>query len=347
MWKSLALLLILSQTACYFPYLLKQGWYQTKLLHGAKPVDEVLLESSLNESDRKKLLMITVIRRFSVNEMAMHPSKNYTTINPDWHYQLHQVSGAKELAFEPYLWSFPIVGDVPYLGFFEKEDALAEQKMLKAKGYDTMLRPVAAYSSLGYFNDPIWPQMLKRSVHALAELILHELAHSTLYFKSQSDFNESFANFVGRVGALQFLQRNYGSHSFELYDAILTNEDEVTFGAWIEGLHDSLDEVYKRVQSDANKRKLKAEEIVKATHAFDALHFRSSVFRSAKAPEVNNAYLMMFRRYNKGLDDFEKIYIGLGGDWAKFYDELKALRSESDPFAALHKMAAKYDLGES
>jgi predicted aminopeptidase len=189
--------------------------------------------------------------------------------------------------------------------------------------------------------------MLKRSVYSLSELIIHELAHSRLYFKNQSDFNESFANFVGKVGALQFLQRNFGSHSLELYDAILKNEDDLVYLSWLNTLHDRLEEIYKNVRDDNQKRELKEREIQKAKLSFQRLEFRSRAFRNLEVPEINNALLLMSRRYNRAQTDFEKLYVGLGADWEAFFKELEALRGENRPFDALRKLAARYDLGES
>lgn len=345
--KSLLVLLMFSQVSCFLPYALKQGCYQAKLLCGARPIERVLLDSGLSENDKNKLLLITAIKRFSTEQLGMPSSKNYTTINPKWRNSLKVVSASKELAFEPYLWEFPIVGKVPYLGYFDEEDAISEEKVLKEKGYDTMLREVGGYSSIGYFNDPVWPKMLQRSDHSLSELVLHELAHSTLYFKNQTDFNESFANFVGKVGSLQFLQANFGSHSLELYDAILYNEDEMLYAVWLEGIYDRLAEVYRYVRDDLTKLRLKSDEIANAKKSFQRLEFRSQIFRNMSVPEINNAYLLMSRRYKKSQGDFEKLYVGLHGNWLEFFNKLKTLNGEADPFKGLHKLASDFNLEES
>jgi predicted aminopeptidase len=330
--------LALAQNGCFLPYALKQGSYQAKLLHGAKPIQDVMVDPKTSQNDKDKLLLITVLKRFAVNELAMPPSKAYATINPSWHYNLNTVSGSKALAFEPYLWHFPFVGSIPYLGFFDADDAKKEQEKLKRQDYDTMLVQVAAYSSLGYFKDPIWPQMLKRSTASLAELILHELAHGVLYFNGRSDFNESFANFVGKVGARQFLQRNFGAHSPELIDAIAEDEDEMRYTRWMAAIYEQLDAVYQSSLSDTQKREKKAAILSQAPASFKQISFRSRAFQNAKAPVINNANLLMSRRYNSAQEDFEALYEQVGGNFSDFYARLAPLRNEADPFAALKKM---------
>lgn len=334
--KGLVLVLLLLQSGCY---LITQGYYQAELLCGAKPVEKIIKDPKTSDHDREKLKLIGEIRQFSLTNMGMHESKNYSTINPKWNRNLYVVSACKELSFEPYIWTFPIVGKVPYLGHFKESDALKEQSSLKKKGFDTMLRSVAAYSSLGYFNDPIWPQMLKRSTHSLADLILHELAHSTLYFSGQTDFNESFANFVGRTGALQFLEHKHGPQNAELSEAILFNADDDKYNHWLSDTHNQLEKLYSSKASDNEKRLQKAQDIAAAKESFKSLGFRSVAFKDLTPPELNNAVLKMSESYNTNQDDFEKLYKRVNGNWNEFYERLKALQHHAHPFEALKKLA--------
>lgn len=333
--KGLLLVWILFQSGCFLPYVITQGLYQAELMCGARPVEKVMFNPKTSQHDREKLHLIAALKRFSISHLKLLESENYSIINPKWHRSLYVVSACKELAFEPYVWKFPIIGKVPYLGHFNKADAIAVEADLKDKGYDTMLASVAAYSTLGYFNDPIWPQMLKRSVHSLAEVILHELAHSTLYFNGQSDFNESFANFVGQKGALQYLERNYGLHSFEYNEALLYRSDDMRFSDWQADLHDQLNEIYTTTQSDEEKRSKKSQVLSHARTSFQLLDFHSQTFKSFETPRLNNATLIMSKRYNTNQDDFEKLYIKVNGNWSEFYRLLKTLQGKADPFSEL------------
>jgi predicted aminopeptidase len=315
-----------------------QGFYQAELICGARPVEKVVLDPKLSKHDRDQLLLIAALKRFSVSQMGMLASNNYSTINPKWDHSLYVVSACKELSFEAHQWKFPFIGRVPYLGHFSEKDAISAENKLKAQGLDTMLRSVAAYSSLGYFNDPIWPQMLRRSIHSLAELILHELAHSTLYFNGRADFNESLANFVGRVGALEFIERNYGANSFEYEEAIRYNSDDESYSSWMNAVYDRLDSIYTTSQADDEKRKLKTLEITHAKGSFQDLGFRSQAFRKSQIPELNNAVLIMSRRYNTNQDDFEKVFLSVNRNWPEFYRKLETLQGNADPFLALKKL---------
>ena len=336
--KGLLLVWMFFQSGCFLPYVLTQGYYQAELICGARPVEKVILDPKISQHDRQQLEIVRGLKRYSISHMGMIESSNYSTINPNWHRSLYVVSACKELSFEPYIWNFPIIGSVPYLGHFKEQDAIDAENALKAKGYDTMLRQVAAYSTLGFFNDPIWPQMLKRSVHSLAELILHELAHSTLYFNGQSDFNESFANFVGHVGALEFLERNYGAQSFEFTQANLYNLDDDHYAAWLGDLYDRLNKIYASSQDDGEKRKQKALELANAGTSFQLIGFKSQAFMQFETPELNNAVLIMSKRYNTNLDDFEKLFISVNRNWTEFYRVLKTLQGKADPFLELKKL---------
>lgn len=336
--KGLLLVGILFQSRCFMPYVLTQAHYQLELIKGAKPVSKVVLDPKISEHDRQQLLMIQALKRFSVSHMGMNDSQNYSAINPTWRKNLYVVSASKELSFEPYIWNFPIIGRVPYLGHFDHRQARAENARLKAEGYDTMLRAVSGYSTLGYFNDPIWPQMLKKPLYALAELILHELAHATLWFNGQADFNESFANFAGQLGAKQFLERNFGKENQAIVDARNDHFDSDLYSEWLIRVHDELEEVYKSSLSDSEKRERKKMIIEAAQRSFTNLQFRSQGFKNVKTPELNNAVLVMSRRYNTGQDDFAKLFALVGNNWTKFYERLRTLQNKKDPFLELSQM---------
>lgn len=326
---------LLFLSGCIVPYVMKQAVYQGKLLCGAEPVDALLEGSKLSATQRSKLLFVKAVRSFAVSDLGFNNSENYTTFNPNWHQELLNVSASKPLEFRAYNWYFPIVGWVPFKGFFDRQDALSERDFLKSRGYDTLVQSVAGYSTLGYFKDPLWPKMLESSDGQLAELILHELAHATLYFKSQTDFNESFANFAGRAGALQFLKQAYGGQSDEVLQLERYYEDERTYASWARRLIERLDQVYKGSQTDPEKLELKQKAIDEARDEFAKIPFSSRAFQGARAPQINNAFLLMFRRYNRSQDLFAQLLAKCSNDWRKMLKVLRTMSSSSDPFEAL------------
>jgi predicted aminopeptidase len=117
-----------------------------------------------------------------------------------------------------YEWDFPLIGSFSYKGFFNYDQALEEEDKIRKNGYDTSIDEIAGWSTLGWFKDPVLSDMLDRSSGSLANLIIHELTHGTLYVKDNVDFNENLASFVGDKGALIFLRHKYGENSKEYHE---------------------------------------------------------------------------------------------------------------------------------
>ena len=154
-----------------------------------------------------------------------------------------------------YHWNFPITGKVTYKSFFTKEGALKEKRFLEGKGYDTFVQQAGAYSTLGWLKDPIFSSMLRWDEATLANLILHEMTHTTIYFKGQTDFNEQMATFVGNRGAIDFLTEKYGKGSIEVFEAIYNQEDDLLFSRWIDQACQRLSNFYaKEISRDEKIR---------------------------------------------------------------------------------------------
>ena len=143
---------------------------------------------------------------------------------------LHVVSAAERTRLEPYEWWFPIVGSVDYKGYFELADAQAEASRLSGEGYDIYVRPSVAFSTLGWFDDPVLSSWLRADPVRIAELLIHELLHRTWYVSGETAFNESLATFVGHVGAVEFFRAHDGAEAATTQRAV---------AAWQETLTDS------------------------------------------------------------------------------------------------------------
>lgn len=325
----------LINTGCAVGYVLKQGYYQAKLLYGSEPIEKALIKFALSAQQKKKLQLIVDMRNFSQTKLALDPGTNYTKINVKWDQNIYNVSASKRLAFEPYVWWFPIVGTVPYKGFFDKADAVAEINRLKELQYDVMSYAVGGYSTLGYFSDPVWPKMLEKSENSLAELIIHELAHSTVYYSSQSDFNESFANFVGRQGTLAYLTEKYGALSAEYLHAKNMQEDEDRYMKFMWELFQKLDSVYQSAISDEKKLEQKQNIIKNAPVEYGKVAFATEEYRRYFPSDINNASLMSFKRYNSGQPEFHELFNLCKSNWVTFIGEMKKLKNSSDALGAL------------
>lgn len=190
---------------CSVAYLAKQGVGQVGLLLKQRPMADVMNE--LPPESRNKLKLIEEAAEFArgLGLKKLPSYKTYVAVDGDavsW-----VVQAARRTELVPYLWSFPVVGKVPYKGFFDRQDAIREEMALKRRGYDTLLRGVAAYSLLGFLPDPLYSPMLKHDDLHLVSTVIHEMTHATLYLPGEGDVNEGLATTVGYMGAIAFFEQ--------------------------------------------------------------------------------------------------------------------------------------------
>ena len=287
--------------------LVSYGWMQfkgqTHIIYNARPIAEVLDDPSTADSVKARIKLIQSIRDFAIHSLGLKASKNYSTFY-DQHSKplLWVITASEPYLLRAYNWKFPIVGEVSYKGFFDKERGLFEDSLLKIRGFDTDFGEVSAWSTLGWFNDPILSSMLNRSDGSLAELIIHEMTHSTLYIKSDVNFNENLASAVGEAGALQFLKHHFGADSPELKAYIFRKEDTELFTKQMLLATEQLDTLYKRIAGleEDLKYKFKYDRIQDIVSSLDTVPFHSperyaGMFEN-KLP--NNAYFLSFIRYD-------------------------------------------------
>lgn len=321
---------------CSFFYVVKQGAYQLNLLAGAEPIEMALRKPNLDRNQRRKLELILDVREFAQLKLKLNARKNYKDVNLEWGKRIHTVSGSAPLRFKPYLWWFPVIGSVPYKGFFNEADADEEKQRVEAAGYETQKREIHGYSTLGYFADPVWPHMLLMSEHALVELIIHELAHATVYFSNQTPFNETFANFVGKRGARAYVAHRFGSESnaVKIWDQY--DENLKRYYQFFHELYAELDKIYKSDIGDHNKYEQKAAHLAAARARYEGL-VKQNVLPDIDFSMVNNAYLLSFKSYNEDHEVFEKLFSLVGNDFGRFIDEINYYGRTDTPFISLRE----------
>lgn len=325
---------------CSVGYLATQGYYQGKLLSGGIEVDEALRRDDVPAATKDQLRLIQELRQFGEHALGMTPTQNYTRVNLEWREQIFNVSGSRELKFEPFTWWFPIVGAVPYKGFFQKADAEREAARVREKGYEVTVRKVAGYSTLGWFRDPILPSMLDDDLAEISNLILHELAHSTLFIPGKIDFNESFASFVADVASLRFIELKEGPGGPWRLEAQARQNDAKRVTTFMHTLYTDLDLLYKSDRSDEDKRREKAALLERAAVAYEALPFESQRYRGRKFPKLNNADLLQYKRYSSAGEQFGQILAAEGGELRRFFEIFRAVaKSGEEPFEALERLA--------
>lgn len=318
------LILILSFQGCStFGYVAKQGAFQAELLAGREKITNALQRPGMPPEYYRKMALILDVRRFAKQYLSLYVDGIYSTINFHWHRQIFNVSAVYPFQFKAYRWKFPIIGSVPYMGYFDSADASAEARRLRSFGYDVLERRAGGYSTLGYFNDPVWPAMLHYPDFKLIELLFHELAHATLFFKGNIEFNENFATFVGRVGLLQYLRHRDGENSAQSQEALAYYDDEAIQNSWMLQLYETLDDLYKSKLSAKQKQFNKRKIIWRSIMAYRNLPFKTGYFGGQTWRDLNNARIMSFKRYNFEQDTLTESFKQSGSSWAAWFDKLR------------------------
>lgn len=182
-------------------YGIRQGKGQLNIVWNAKPVDEFLKDPDFPDSLKAKLTLINEVRKYAIDSLGLKDTKNYKTLYDQKGREIMWVVTACEpFRLKAKEWVFPVLGAVPYKGFFNEQRAIDLKKELEQQGWDVSIRNPGGWSTLGWFTDPILSKMLERSVGDLANLIIHEMSHATIFVKDSIDFNENLATFIGDRG---------------------------------------------------------------------------------------------------------------------------------------------------
>jgi predicted aminopeptidase len=332
---SVLLLGMVGLSGCGIGYLWHVTVGQATLLLHQRSVADVLHDARLTPQEQHKLRLILEARSFARTQLDLHESKSYTTfVQLDRPYVSYNLSAAAPDAFTPYVWRFPILGRMPYKGFFDKAYAMQEQHALEEEGYDTYLRGVRAYSTLGYFNDPILSSMLAYDDTFLINTIIHEMLHQTVWFKGHISFNESLASFVGEHGTLAFLQQRYGADAPEYQHYRALRADALVFEEYVGALIERLEALYHTSMSRADKLQRKAQILAEVTAAYPEVfpRMQTTGYRNFfERQPVNNAVLLAFRVYHRDTTFFAQALAEQGGDLRRMIAYFKTLRTDQIP----------------
>jgi predicted aminopeptidase len=229
------------------------------------------------------------------------------------------VSACAPLEFKSRTWSFPLVGEFPYLGWFSLKDAQAFAEELRKEGLDVDVRGASAYSTLGILRDPILSSMLSEGDDALGELanvVLHESVHATVHVANQSNFNESLASFVADRLSLEYLELRRGPESPERISYQRADEQG---RARVKRLHEAYDELDRLYRSDQPREEKLSEKRRLMAELKESLHLRR---------DPNNAMLAQFRTYDTGSPELEELYRACGS-WSRFLSAVGTLTTQS------------------
>ena len=321
-------------------YLGRAGWEEAKILARRRPIAELVADGRIDRLTRERLALVLAARAFAEDSIGLKTEESFTTYSRLERDTLVLVlSGAHRDRLEAYTWWFPVVGRVPYKGFFDFSAAQAAARDLEQRGFDSYLRPSPAFSTLGWFNDPLLSTTLRLDTLSLANTVIHEVTHNTFYAPGQAVFNESFANFVGAHGAAWFFRSRGHAAAAALVEADW--EDDKILGAFWTRLHDTLDSAFK-AHPDSREARLVARDTVYQRARAQLTSEIAPRLRTVP-PErlarirLDNAVLLARRIYLTDLDIFDRVFALEGHDLRNTIRRVTALakEDEKDPFAAV------------
>jgi len=331
----LALPLLLPLSGCYFA---RAAWEEARILAARKPIERLLDDATLPDSLRAKLALVRDARTFALSALALKPGDSFTSyadIGRDT--LLLVLSAARRDTLVGREWTFPIVGRFPYKGFFDFAAARREAGRLEREGLDVYLRPSDAFSTLGWFNDPLLSTTARRDSIDLAITVFHELTHNTLFVKGRGDFNESFASFVGARGAVEFFRARGSAAAARVAEARWA--DEQLLAEFWRSLAFSLDSAL--IAHPPGERRMMARDSVYLRARGELVReigprLRTVHQRFGERVLLNNASVLARRVYGRGFDTLEAVYACEGRALSSTIRRVSALvEASGDPFLAL------------
>jgi predicted aminopeptidase len=300
-------------------YLAQAGCGQIDLLLRARDIDGVLRDPHLDAHTRALLGQVAAIKRFG-EQNSLRPTANYHRyVQLDRGAVVWVTTASEPLRFRPKTWSFPIVGTVPYLGWFDRDDAHQLADELRAEGWDADVGAADAYSTLGWFDDPVLSTMLpdgEEAVGDLVNVILHESTHATLYIDGQTRFNESLAEYTAGKLTLAYLDQRYGASSPEKAAYLDAGHRGEERSAVMHLAYEALEKLYA-------SHLPRADKLAEKQRILDALRVETRFRRP-----INNATLAAFKNYNSGTPELDALLHACGESWRRFFATLATLKKK-------------------
>lgn len=328
-------------------WLMRQGIGQVEVMAGARPVSRVLDDPNTPETIRSRLRLVEAARRFARDELGLAVGQQYRSVTfLDNDAVVYVVSAAPQTSLVPFRWEYPILGRLPYRGFFVLEEAERQAQQMIQAGYDVSVRPVPTYSLLGVLPDPIVSPMLFSGDEAwLVETVIHELAHATVFASSQGAFNESLATFIGREGRRRFVEHHYGRDS-AIYQYMLRKDaDRESYGRAVGALAFDLRVLFTQAKGLPRAEILERKDQIFLRHQ---KHYQNDVaetlnsyrLRTARLPD-NNAELSSYGLYTMNQHLYRRAYRSCNEDMRCLIRMLRSVSRAKNPQLALEERVTK------
>jgi predicted aminopeptidase len=324
--KFLLISAVLAVPACSSVSYYAQGIAgHASLMLAREPVEKII--KTADDTLKQKLIISQEIRQFSIESLSLPDNKSYTSYvelknsSPVW-----IVVAAKEFSLTPKQWCYWVIGCASYRGYFSRQAAERYAAELKQKGHDVHVAGVGAYSTLGFFADPLTSAMLDRDDASLAELIFHELSHQKIYIKNNTRFNEAFATVVGEQGAIFWLQKTNRESLLKQYKERLSVQAD--FIDLVKNTKNKLKKLYKTSFSDDVRRTRK--QLIFEAMKQDYEYLKTSKW-NGKAwykrwfnTPINNARLVSIATYYDLVPGFIKLFEACDQNFMRFYEQVQA-----------------------
>jgi predicted aminopeptidase len=321
-------------------YLVRAAWAEAGILAHRRPISAIVANPKTNPRVAAELQLVLDARAFAAESIGLTTGESFTMYTQlDRDTLVLVLSGAYRDRLEAKTWWFPVVGRVPYKGYFDFAAAKDAARKLESDGFDVYLRSSPAFSTLGWFNDPLLSTSLTADSIYLSDTVIHELTHNTFYVRNQTVFNESFANFVGARGSAWFFRTRGAPAAADEADARWS--DEKIISAFWALLYHSVDSAFKAHPTDSLARIAARDTLYSRARRtlVDSLgpQLRTIGPRALERVRLDNAALMAHRIYDTDLDAFDRIWTAQNGDLRKTVQRIIALvkARPGEPFAAL------------
>jgi len=316
-----------SLSGCGVGYLLQAGHGQWQLMHARKPVDRLIADASTDASLKSRLAAAHAARDFASRELALPDNRSYRSYSAlGRDYVVWNVVAAPEFSVAPKRWWFPITGSIAYRGYFREANARRYAAALAARGYDTYVGGVSAYSTLGKFADPLLDTMLRYGDLQLIGTMFHELAHQLIYVAGDSEFNEAFAMSVERAGVTRWLESQERGAELAAYRARM--QQQAALQRILADGRGQLARLYAEPLPAADMRLRKQQQldaIVAAVRDYERQAGLRSGYDAWFEAGLNNAHLASVATYFDCVPGFERLLDAQHGNLREYYVAVRAL----------------------
>lgn len=304
------ILILLFGSGCSLKYIMHAAAGQFRIVDGSVPVNEALKNGSLGPYEKDHIRLVSLIKDFGEKCLGLRETRNYESVYLESNQcPIYAVSASPKDRLSRKTWWFPIVGETPYLVFFDLESARSERQRLVRDKLDVWIGMAEAYSTLGWFRDPLTLSLIEGSTVDLVETVLHEMTHTTLYVKGQPEFNEGLAVLVGKVGSCLFLKRTFGPYHSLTLESERVIQDERIFSSYINALLERLETLYDSPAGHREKLSERERIFSAALDEFSGLKERLQTrrFTFFGSTGLNNAYLLCIALYHRHFNLFETV----------------------------------------